>query len=259
MQLLIELGVAPALAALSALAGRRFGQRVGGVVSAFPAIVGPVLLLAALEHGTAFAARAANGTLLGLIALSGFALGYGRVAAARGWPLSLAAGWACAAAGSLPIALGAGRLGPPAGLLVAVVSIALAQRGLPRIDVAAAPPPPRGSIPARMALTALLVWLLAGAASSFGAVIGGMLAALPVLASVLAVFDHREAGGAAAVTLLHGMLVGMAGFVSFCELLALLIGAAGTWPALATATLAALLVQSLTVGALPRELRAARG
>ena len=114
VQVLIELGMAPLLAALATLAGRRLGARAGGVVSAFPAIVGPVLLVDALAHGDAFAARAANGTLLGLISLSGFAVGYGRAAAAgRGWPLSLAVGWTCAALSALAAGLAAGGRGAP--------------------------------------------------------------------------------------------------------------------------------------------------
>ncbi len=66
----LQLLVAPALVAAATLAARRWSPRVGGVVSAFPAIVGPVLLIGADAHGTAFAARAATGTLLGLVALA---------------------------------------------------------------------------------------------------------------------------------------------------------------------------------------------
>jgi hypothetical protein len=251
--LFIELGVAPLLAAASTVAARRWGERAGGVVSAFPAIVGPVLLLAALEHGPAFAARAANGTLLGLIGLAGFALGYGRLCRTRGWPLSLLWGWGCAAAGALIIGLGAGGAGPPAGLAVAVVSLLGAERGLPRVE--AGPPPPeraqprplRLTLPVRLAITALLVTALAGADGALGPVAGGMLAALPVLACVLAVFSHRESGGDGAIAMLRGMLRGMAGFVAFCEVLALLIGNQGLWPALAAATASAVALQAVTI------------
>src|SRR5215212_7951326 len=98
LELVLELVVAPGLVGAATLAARRWGQRIGGLVSAFPAIVGPVLLIAAHQHGTAFAAKTASGTLLGLVALSGFALAYGRTALRGGWRASLAAGWATAAA-----------------------------------------------------------------------------------------------------------------------------------------------------------------
>ena len=45
----------------------------------FPLIVGPVLLLVALRQDAAFAAPMATATLLGVAALSGFVLAYGRV------------------------------------------------------------------------------------------------------------------------------------------------------------------------------------
>ena len=50
---LLELVVAPALVGAATLAARRWGEGIGGLVSAFPAIVGPVLLIAAHQHGSA--------------------------------------------------------------------------------------------------------------------------------------------------------------------------------------------------------------
>jgi hypothetical protein len=47
----LELIIAPGLVGVSTLASRRWGAQVGGLVSAFPAIVGPVLFIAAREHG----------------------------------------------------------------------------------------------------------------------------------------------------------------------------------------------------------------
>ncbi|MDP9344479.1 MAG: hypothetical protein M3P44_01940, partial [Actinomycetota bacterium] len=77
IELAIQVVVAPALAGLSTLAARRWDERAGGLVSAFPAIVGPVLLVAALAHSARFTAQAANGVVLGLVALAGFAAVYG--------------------------------------------------------------------------------------------------------------------------------------------------------------------------------------
>jgi hypothetical protein len=251
---LVELVVAPALAALSTLAARRWGTRVGGVVSAFPAIVGPVLLITALEHGPAFAAQAANGTLLGLVALSAFALAYGRAAGHWSWLLSLAAGWACAAFAAVGVGVGIRGVNLSVSALVAVLSLAIAHRALPAGQSKTShhsPPAPsslwRREIPLRMAVTVVLVSSLSVGASRLGPTLGGMLAALPVLASVLAVFTHREHGAAAPVALLRGVLAGMAGFVAFCEILAVLIVRYGIVPAFAAATAAALIVQMITV------------
>ncbi len=237
------------LVAVSTLAARRWGLRVGGVVSAFPAIVGPVLVLVAVEHGPTAAARNAEGTLLGLVGLAAFTAVYGRVAFRRGWTASLVNGWAAAAVAGLASAAVGARAGAPAGLLLAGISLWLAHRSL--TSKAAEPvllprstPPSASSIPARMAVTALIVVVLAASISALGPLAGGILAALPVLVSVLVVLAHREAGAAAAVVLLRGTLGGMAGFVAFCQIVALLITRAPLVPAFTAATIVALLVQA---------------
>jgi hypothetical protein len=247
-RILIELALAPALVAISTLVARRWGSRVGGVVSAFPAIVGPVLLILALAHGEAFAARAAEGTLLGLVSLAAFALAYGRLARGHGWRICAAGGWMAAALAALPVGVAVGGARSPVGLLVASAGLALAWRALPAVAPGAAMSAPRrGAIPARMASAALLVALLSAAAGTLGAVAGGMLAALPVLACVLAVFTHREHGGAQAVALLRGMLAGMASFVLFCQVIAVAVVPYGIAPAFAAAAVVALAVQVVAV------------
>ncbi len=247
-RILIELLIAPALVAISTLVARRWGSRAGGVVSAFPAIVGPVLLILALAHGPAFAARAANGTLLGLVSLAAFALAYGRVAPRRGWRASALAGWLAAALAALLAGVLAGGAGSPAGLLIAAGALGLAYRALPGAATAPAGPRARRTeIPLRMASAALLVALLSAAAGALGALAGGMLAALPVLACVLAVFTHREQGGAQAIALLRGMLAGMASFVLFCQVIAWAIVPYGIGAAFAAGTGVALAVQAIAV------------
>jgi hypothetical protein len=261
-RILIELVVAPVLVAASTLVARRWGSRAGGVVSAFPAIVGPVLLILALAHGPAFAARAANGTLLGLVSLAAFALAYGRLARGHGWRVCAVAGWTGAALAALGVGAAAGRAGSPVGLVVASTALAAAWRALPTVALVPTPAcralpavapvptpaqPRRGEIPLRMASVALLVALLSAAAGALGAVAGGMLAALPVLACVLAVFTHRERGSAQAIALLRGMLAGIASFVLFCQVIALAVVPYGIATAFAAATGIALAVQAIAV------------
>ena len=234
--------VAASLVAASTMAARIWGHAIGGVVSAFPLIVGPALLLAALRQDAAFAATMAAGTLLGIVALSGFVLAYGRAAQRWGWPLSLGLGWAVAAA----LGILAGRVGGGlvAGLLVASLSPALAYAALPRarrIEIRVCFP--RWEMPARMALTALLIVGLTVAGERFGPTVAGVLAALPIVASVLAVFTHARHGCDALLAMLRGMLGGLGTFVSFCALIALLAEPAGLIPAFVLATGAALLAQ----------------
>src|SRR4051794_2897656 len=238
LELVLQVVVAPGLVGAATLAANRWGQWTGGLVSAFPAIVGPVLLIAAHRHGEAFAARAAAGTLLGLSALAAFALAYAHAARATRWPGALALAWV--AAGSVALAAGSVAAGPLTALAVAALSLGLAHRALSPAGVAAPPATPRWDLPLRLVLTAALVVALPAAASRLGPLTGGILAALPVLASVLAVFTHARQGAAAVTALLRGMLSGMAGVVLFCVAVALLVEPAGVAPAFAPAAARAL-------------------
>jgi hypothetical protein len=236
--------LAALLVAVATLAARRWGHGVGGVLSAFPLIVGPVLLIAAERHGPAFAAEAAAATLAGLVALAGFALAYAWAAARRrSWAASLLAAWAVAAA--LGLAAGGAGVGLIAATASAALAIAVARAGLP----AAAPArlPERldaWDLPLRMALTALLIVALTAAANAFGPVAAGALSALPTLASVLAVFTHRLGGHDAVVELLRGMVEGMVAFATFCAVVGALVDRAGIAPAFLLATAAAVAVQA---------------
>jgi hypothetical protein len=240
------------LIAISTLAIRRWGLRVAGIVSAFPAIVGPVLVLVAVEHGPAAAARNADGTLLGLVGLAAFTAAYGRAALRGGWVTSLLSGWTAAAVASLAAAVAGTHAGAPFGLLAASISLWLAYRGLATApdDLVVMPiprPPDAASILCRMVVIALIVVGLTSAVSVLGPLVGGILAALPALASVLAVLTHRDAGAHAAVAMLRGTLAGMVGFVAFCQIIALFITRAPAVPVFAAATLTALLAQAPTL------------
>jgi hypothetical protein len=252
---IVELGFGPLLVALSTLAGRRWGQWAGGTVSAFPVVVGPVLLIGAQQHGARFAAVAATGTLLGLATLSAFAVAYCRVAVVADWRLGLIAGWAAAAIGGLVIGLGAGRVGFAAALLVACGSLSIASGLLPRSGAlpaaGAVTPSTARDLPVRMALTALLIAALTLAAGWFGPLIGGMLAALPILASMLAVFTHRQHGATAVIVFVRGMLSGMASFVGFCAAVAALAVPVGVPVAFGAALLAAVTLHVASLAVVP--------
>jgi uncharacterized membrane protein (GlpM family) len=244
LKLVLTLLVAPALVGAATLAARRWGQRLGGLVSAFPAIAFAVLLIDAHERGAEFAARAASSTLLGLVTLSTFVVIYGRVAERGVGPgRSLAAGWA--AVGAVAAVIGGTEWGPTASLVIAAASLSGAYVALPRTRRLAAPPLPslRYELPLRMAATAGLVAALSAAAAELGPHVGGILTALPVLASILAVFTQAQHGTPALQDLLRGMVSGMAAFVVFCALVAALVQPAGIATAFAAAVVGALAAQ----------------
>ena len=235
--------LAPLLAGVSLVAGDRWGSRAGGVVSAFPAIVGPVLLIDLLVYDAAFVAEAAAGTLLGLLTLSAFVAVYGRLAERAGWRSAALAGWGAAALAGAP--LSGVDAGPLLAAAAAILSLGAAALLLPAIEGSPARVQPSGvrGVALTMLACGVLVLALAGAASAFGPTAGGVLAALPILASVLAVATHRRHGAEQSVLLLRGMVLGMAGFVAFCLLVALLVEEIAPWAAFGVATVAAVTVQ----------------
>src|SRR5690242_19515054 len=88
--LALKLVLTPVLIGIASLAGRRWGAAVSGWLVGLPLTSGPIAFFLALNHGVAFAAAAATGTLAGAISQAAFCLAYGWLALRAGWALSLA-------------------------------------------------------------------------------------------------------------------------------------------------------------------------
>jgi hypothetical protein len=128
---------------------------------------------------------------------------------------------------------------------VASVSLVVAHRSLPDVRSVFAEPIARWwDAPLRMAVTAALVVTVTALAAALGPGVGGVVAALPVLASILATFTHQQLGAPAVVVMLRGMLEGMLGFALFCVIVAELIPRAGIAAAFSAAVVAALAAQA---------------
>ena len=87
--LALKLLLTPILIATASLAGRRWGQAVGGWLVGLPLTSGPVAFFLALEHGAGFAAVVAFGSLAGALAEAAFCVAYGCRRAAAGRSRSL--------------------------------------------------------------------------------------------------------------------------------------------------------------------------
>ena len=227
LKLVLTLLVAPALVGAATLAARRWGQRLGGLVSAFPAIAFAVLLIDAHERGAEFAARAASSTLLGLLTLSAFVVVFGRAAQPRRRGRLPARRLVAVAAAAALLRTRRARPGGEPRDRHRVPDRRLLRAAARRTRRVPPPPPLRYELPLRMAATAGLVAALSAAAAELGPHVGGILTALPVLASILAVFTLAQHGAPALQDLLRGMVSGMAAFVVFCALVAVLVQPAG--------------------------------
>ena len=241
--LVLKLVVTPALIGAASLAGRRWGQGVSGWIVGLPLTSGPVAFFLVVDHGAAFAAAAAVGSMVGTIAQAGFCLGYGRLAFRLPWPLAFLVGigvFAAAAAAFQGFRLALIWLFP-----VTIFALGLVIRLMPKgEDARRAAPLPSWDIPARMVITTAIVLLLTGFAPILGPRLSGLLATFPVYASILTVFAHELQGPGPAVQVLRGLLFGLFSFAAFFFVLGLLIVQVGLAAAFGAAIAAALLLQA---------------
>jgi len=250
--LALKLTATPLLILAASLASRRWGESVGGWFVGLPLTSGPVCFFLALDQGAEFAAAAGFGCLAGATAEAGFGLAYSRVARRHAWPRALAAASAAFVAAAALLQVAALPLWPlAAGVCAALAGALYLMQPLPEgnANLVIAP---RWDIPARMAVGTALVLGLTALAPLLGPRLSGLLATYPVFAAVLAVFSQRARGAAAAIQVLRGLLTGLFAFTAFFAALALSLPRLGIAAGFATATLAALVVQTGSLQVLRR-------
>ena len=244
---MLKLVLTPLLIVGVSLAGRRWGPLVSGWLVGLPLTSAPVVLFLALEQGQAFAAQAAVGIMLGLISTAMFCLVYSRLAPHTTWPGSLLGSWAAVVA--VPLVLGEVHL-PLAVVFVLVTACLIGVRwAIPAVPeaVAQAVPLPRWDIPARVVVATGFVLALTAGAEALGPQLSGLIAPLPIYATILAVFTQRLQGTPATQRLLRALVTGVFSTVLFYLVLALLLQPTGLLPAFAGATGAALGLHALSL------------
>ena len=239
--LVLKLTLVPLLIWLVTLAGRRWGPAVAGWLSAFPIVAGPILFTLTLEQGPAFAARAAEGTLLAVVAILVFSLAYAWASARLGVAGSMTVGllaWAASVA-----ALQATHLAPGLAFVLVWGALLLASRLFPAAGFAGPGTSTRRSdLPWRMLAGAALVLAVTAGAAHLGARLSGFFAMFPVMGTVLVGFAHAGSGRGSAVALLRGMVTGFFGFAVFCAVLSMQLRADAVGAAFALALGCALVV-----------------
>jgi hypothetical protein len=244
--LTLKLVVTPALIGAATLAGRRWGQSIGGWLVGLPLTTGPVAFFIALDHGESFAAAAVVGSLAGAVAEVAFSLAYGWSALRRSWPTALLAG--TVAYGAVAALVQGLALGAVALFALVIVALAVSLRLMPRGAPGTAPVvPPRWDLPARMVLATTVVLVLTALAPRLGARWSGLLATYPLFAAILTAFGHRLQGAGAAIGVLRGLLFGLFSFAGFCLVLALGLVPLGIATAFVAAVAVALLAQGISL------------
>jgi hypothetical protein len=231
---------------------RRWGAAVSGLLIGLPLTSGPVALFIALEHGTTFARQTSVGILLGGIGVALFCLAYGWLAAWRqAWVVALLGGWLAALLATFTLdqvhVSGLLALGLAAATLLAL------NRLMPRApENVMGGRAPWWDIPARMIVATAFLLALTAAAASLGPQLSGLLATLPIYASILAGFNHHLLGPAQAIRFTRGLALGLFGFIAFFAVIEALLTNAPLWITFSAATLAALATQA-ALGWLTRE------
>ncbi len=245
--LAVKVLLAPSFVVAASLAARRFGPRVGGLIAGLPLVAGPIVLVYALNHGRAFAAGAAAGTLLGLISLTAYIVVYGRVAQRLSWLTALLLGWL--AFGLMTVIFSAVSLpvGAALALACACLLIGLAILPRPRAGVVSTTPLPAWDLPLRAACALALVLTLSAVSGWLGPQLSGLLAPFPIIATVLAVFTHAQRGPDEVLRLLRGLLSGLSAFALFFFTLALALRRLDTASAFILATAVSLLAQGVVL------------
>ena len=246
MLLLLKLFLAPVLIAIVTLGARRWGPRIGGWLTGLPTVAGPTLVFYAFEQGTAFAARASHGTLVGLVAIPWFCVAYAYVGKRAGWAASLVAGWSTFVAG---IAfLNQREINVAVTWVLLAASCAAGYAALPAHDLAtSAPLHSKWDLPLRMLAAAALVTILTAVADILGPQLSGLLAPFPVATAIVAAFTHKQRGVDAVVVFFRGFLPALVSFGLFCVVLAVALEPLGVARALTLALVAQLSTQVVTL------------
>jgi hypothetical protein len=238
------------LVASASLAGRRWGHSISGWLVGIPFTSGPITLFLFLDHGESFAANAAFGSIVGVLAQAAFAVEFSAVAGrTRRIVSSFVAGllaFAVIGAAAQDVAIA-----PLPLYAVCAVVLIVGIRLVPDPGVTASVPLPRWDLPARMILATVLVLAITGGAGALGARLSGILATIPLYASILAGFGFQLVGPAAAIRVWRGLLFGLFGFGAFYLVLAVSLEPLGI-AAFVIALAAALVMQAVTLRVMRR-------
>jgi hypothetical protein len=250
--LIVKVLLAPMFVMGTSLTARRFGARIGGLVGGLPVVAGPILLVFALSHGSAFAANAAAGTLLGIVSLATFIVVYARLAGLLRWGASLVVGWGAffAMTGVLSVI----SIGSDAALVVVLIALVLTLLAVPyaegnRLSAARVP---AWDLPLRGLSALVLVLALTALASQLGAKLSGLLAPFPVIASVLAVFTHACHGEEDLLRIMRAFVMGLVAYALFCFTLTVSLTSLGIAESFLLASGAALLTQAIALAVTAR-------
>jgi len=242
----LKLCLVPLLVAGVTLGTRRWGPRIGGWMTALPVLAGPTLCFYAVEQGADFASRAAETTLLGLVALSAHSVTYAHSCRRWSWLPSLFIAWfAFVAVTAVFYVVHPNLL---LSLFLALSSFVVAKRILPPRPEAEGVAVQHGrDLLLRMAAAIALVFALTSMAEWLGPTLSGFLTPFPIATAIIAAFTQVERGPEAVITYFHGFVPALNSFAVFCCVFSLVVKPVGLPLTVAAALSAQLLIQTINL------------
>lgn len=246
MLFLLKLLLVPALVASVTLATRRWGPQFGGWLTALPIIAGPTLCFYAMEQGSGFAARAAQGTLVGLVAVAAHSVAYAHSCRRWSWLPSLFIAWlAFALVTALFYFVQPGLV---MSLVLALASFIIAKRILPpRQNVSPAKGHATRDLVLRMAASLGLVFILTSMADRLGPTLSGVLTPFPIATAIIAAFTQAERGPDAVAAYFHGFVPALNSFAVFCFVFASAVNRTSLLATVISALFVQLLIQTVNL------------
>jgi hypothetical protein len=237
--------------ALVLLVAQTVGRRLAGMLAGLPVITAPALLWIAAEHGAAFAARSAVGSIVACGVMAVFALTYERLSRRLGPALTLAGSLFVGGLLAMPMALLDGhpvRAIVLTGVLCTVVVLLLPRN---RVQTGQARRM-RGEIAFTAVAAGVISVGVSLGARQFGPYWAGLLAALPVISAAALVTQHLTATHEDIQRFLRGYVAGLIGKAAFALGFAAVAVQIGAPLAIAAALAAGVAVTFATTHALNR-------
>jgi hypothetical protein len=256
MLFLLKIAVTPLLVAAVSLAARWWGPTIGGILMGLPWFTGPTVFLLIQDKGIDFGVGACVGIELAVVCITVFIVAYGVTARFAGWLVSFISAFVLYAASAWLVQQLPAPPVAPEDLAAPLCMAALA--GAIALGVGyALLPRPRGTtlpqalpwwdIPMRMVATGALVAVLLLTADALGPTLSGIVAAYPVIMSVVCTFTHHRWGREAVWSILRGVTLSLFAFVAFFLVVGLLLPSVGLIVSYVLAALVALAITTALV------------
>ena len=242
--LVFKLTATPLLVAMASLAARRWGNAVAGLLAGLPLMTGPISVFLTIEQGAQFTVAATTGILIALTSIAFYGLTYALAARVTHWSVAIVAAYAAFFVGAWLIQplitdLQTAAASAYAAIILGVILI-------PRQRAPETPPRiPWWEIWFRMLATAAMIALVTTTANLMGPTWTGIIATVPVLATVMVVFTHSRWGSDAAMRFMRSMMLSLIAFATFFVVVGLGLETHGLTNTYVAATAIALIVSPL--------------